>query len=258
MCEDEVSSPQLGGGFKHGDCSPLGSESDYDNWERHWIPMRLWNIAEIEKKGQDAVDIEVLEEASQFMKDGYLMPHPLHKEKETDLGLWRARSETILHENSTLRRVYECQLKEEYGCKVQLKIEEGPGGLFMCRCGWHDGDSHAKPDDQVPVTRFLRGRSLVDESEMPRSFLEKSLHEKDNKPDGQPEYIILEEEGPPELEEAEDDDGYVKDVVRGPCVYVRELGVYVSEQRAGRLRKFLPKNGDYERTYFTREVSSLT
>ena len=93
----------------------------------------------------------------------------------------------------------------------------------MCRCGWHDGDSHAKPEDQVPVTRFLRGRSLVDESEMPRPFLEKSLQEKGNKPDGQPEYIILEEEGQPELEEAEDDDGCVKDVLQGPCVYVPDL-----------------------------------
>ena len=52
----------------------------------------------------------------------------------------------------------------------------------------------------------------------------------------------------------EDDDGYVKDVLRGPCVYVPDLGVYVSEHRAGRLCKFLPKHGDYERTYFTREV----
>ncbi len=44
-------------------------------------------------------------------------------------------------------------------------------------------------------------------------FFEKSLQEKGNKPDGQPEYIILEKEGPPELEEADDDDGYVRDVV---------------------------------------------
>ncbi len=64
--------------------------------------------------------------------------------------------------------------------------------------------------------RFLRGRSLVDESDLPRPFLEKSLQEKGNKPHGQPEYIILEDEGPPELEEAEDDDGYVEDVIRGP------------------------------------------
>ncbi len=97
--------------------------------------MLLWNIAEIEKKGQDAVDIEVLEEANQFMRDSYLMPHPLHKEKETDLGLWKARSETILHKNSTLLRVFECPMKKQFGCKVQLKIEEGPGGLLMCRCG---------------------------------------------------------------------------------------------------------------------------
>ncbi len=204
------------------------------------------------------MDIEVLEEANQFMKDRYLVSHPLHKEKETDLGQWKARSETILHKNSTLWRVFECPMKKQFGCKVQVKIEEGPGGLLMCRCGWHDGDSHAKPEDQVPVTRFLRCRSLVDESDMPRPFLEKSLHEKGNKPDGQPEYIILEEEGLPEHEEVEDDDGYVKDVLQGPCVYVPDLGVYVSEHCAGRLCKFLLKHVDYEHTHFTREVICRT
>ena len=40
--------------------------------------MLLWNMAEIEKKGQDAVDIEVLEEANQFMRDIYLMPQCSH------------------------------------------------------------------------------------------------------------------------------------------------------------------------------------
>ena len=99
MCEEEVSSPQLGGGFKHGGGSPLGSESEYDHCERHWIPVRLWTITEIEKKGQDAVNMEVLEEANQFMKDGFLMAHPLHKEKETDLGLWKARSENHYRPN---------------------------------------------------------------------------------------------------------------------------------------------------------------
>ncbi len=43
--------------------------------------MLLWNITEIKKKGQDAVVIEVLEEANPFMRDSYLMPHPLHKVK---------------------------------------------------------------------------------------------------------------------------------------------------------------------------------
>jgi hypothetical protein len=78
MCEEEVSSPQLGGGLtrckKHGGGSPLGSESEYNNSECHWIPMLLWNITEIEKKGQDAVDIEVLAETNQFMRDSYLVP----------------------------------------------------------------------------------------------------------------------------------------------------------------------------------------
>jgi hypothetical protein len=32
--------------------------------------MKLWNFEEIEKKGQDAVDIEVLQVANEFMRDG--------------------------------------------------------------------------------------------------------------------------------------------------------------------------------------------
>ena len=80
------------------------------------------------------------------------------------------------------------------------------------------------------------------------------LQEKGNKPNGQPEYIILKDEGLQELEEAEDGDGYVEDVVQGLCVYVLDLGVYVSEHHAGRLSKFLLKDGDYKHTYFTREV----
>ena len=238
--------------------SQLGSESEFDDGGSHWIPMKLWNFEDIEKKGQDAVDIEVLEVANEFMRDGNILAHPLHEEGESDLGLWKALSESIIHKNSTLVRVFRCPLLKRCRCKVQLKIEEGPGGLLMLRRGWHDDDSHADPYDKSPVIRFLNGKTLIRESEMPRSFLEKSLQEKHNKPDGQPEYIILEEEGPPELVEDEDDDGYVQDLVRGPCVYVRELGVYVSEQRAGRLSKYLPKNGDYERTYFTREVISHT
>ncbi len=66
--------------------------------------------------------IKVLQEANQF-----LVPHPLHKEKETDLGLWKARSETIQHKGSTLLRVFECLMKKQFGCKVQLRIEEGQG-----------------------------------------------------------------------------------------------------------------------------------
>ena len=64
--------------------------------------MRLWNITDIEKKSQDAVDIEVLQVANKFMRDGNLLAHPLHEEGESDLGLWKALSGSIIHKNSTL------------------------------------------------------------------------------------------------------------------------------------------------------------
>jgi hypothetical protein len=67
--DKEVSSPQFGASRckPHGVVSPLGSKSEFDDGRCHWIPMKLWNFEEIEKKGHDAVDIEVLLVANQFM-----------------------------------------------------------------------------------------------------------------------------------------------------------------------------------------------
>ena len=127
--DKECPSPQFSSSRckSHAAVSPLGSESEFDDGWRHWILMKLWNFEEIEKKGQDAVDIEVLQVANEFMKDGNLLAHPLHKEGESDLGLWKALSESIIHKGSTLVRVFRCPLLNRCRCKVQLKIEEGPG-----------------------------------------------------------------------------------------------------------------------------------
>ena len=35
----------------------------------------------------------------------------------------------------------------------------------MLRRGWHDVYSHADPDDKGPVIRFLKGKTLIQESE---------------------------------------------------------------------------------------------
>ncbi len=82
--------------------------------------MKLWNFEDIEKKGQDAVDIEVLHVAKQFMRDGNLVAHPLHKEGESGLGLWKARFESIIHKGSTLVRVYRCPM--DYYTKMPNRL----------------------------------------------------------------------------------------------------------------------------------------
>ena len=70
--DKECPSPQFSSSRckSHAAVSPLGSESEFDDGGCHWIPMKLWNFEEIEKKGQDAVDIEVLQVANEFMRDG--------------------------------------------------------------------------------------------------------------------------------------------------------------------------------------------
>jgi hypothetical protein len=60
--DKECPSPQFSASRckPHAVVSPLGSKSEFDVGWCHWIPIKLWNFEEIEKKGQGAVDIEVL------------------------------------------------------------------------------------------------------------------------------------------------------------------------------------------------------
>jgi hypothetical protein len=50
---------------------------------------------EIDNIWQDAVNAQVLELAKQFMQKSNILAHPKHEEEETDLLLWKERSESI-------------------------------------------------------------------------------------------------------------------------------------------------------------------
>ncbi len=126
----------------------------------------------------------------------------------------------------------------------------------MLRLRWHDVYSHADPDDKGPVIRFLKGITLIQESEMPctvnvaqKPVQEKnmahtvvddyvishgcpSLIETGNKPKVQPEFIILE------------DDSCDEEPVQRPTTYGgRHITRYLLCDSVAVLRKFIRHEG---------------
>ena len=138
----------------------------------------------------------------------------------------------------------------------------------MLRRGWHDVYSHANPDDKGPVIRFLKGKTLIQESEMPstvnvaqkpvqeknmaRTVVEDhvishrypSLIETGNKPKVHPEIIIL-----------EDDSGDEEPVQRPTTYGGRRITRYLLCDSVAALRKFIRHEGSSNHMLSQHQVS---
>ena len=143
--------------------------SDEGGFFVEWTAMKRWTADDIEEIGQDAVDLEVLDLAKEFMSQSLLRAHPEHKEGESDLGLWKPSDEYIKRNGKILVRTYRCPMWYRFGCGTEIRIQESPGGLLMQRLGTHNPYSHSDPDDTGPVTRFLRGKRLIPEADIPEA-----------------------------------------------------------------------------------------
>jgi hypothetical protein len=135
----------------------------------NWTAMKRWTAADIAKVGQDAVDKEVKELARHLMGKSWLMTHPMHKARDSDLGLWKSSGEFTKHNGKILVRKYCCPMWYRFNCDAEIRIQEGPGGLLMERRGIHDELSHADPEDPALVTRFIKGKRLIPEQEIPEA-----------------------------------------------------------------------------------------
>ena len=143
------------------------SQSDDGGFHVEWTTMKRWSPEVIEEIGQDNVDSEVEELCKIFMKESDLYAHPKHKYGESDIHLWKPSDEYIKRNGHVLVRVYRCPMWYRFRCDAEIRIQEGPGGLILQRTGTHDAFSHTDPDDSGPIVRFLRGRNLIPEHEIP-------------------------------------------------------------------------------------------
>ena len=136
---------------------------------KKWTTIKMWSTEKLDEIGQDEVDAEVEELCKKLMKESLLYAHPKHKIGESDIYLWKLCDEYIKKNGQMLVRVFTCPMWYRYRCDAEIRIMEGPDGLILQRTGVHNPFSHTDPDDSGPVTRFICGKKLIPEHEIPEA-----------------------------------------------------------------------------------------
>jgi hypothetical protein len=146
------------------------TDSASDEEERvvpEWRIMKRWSKEEIETDGQESIDDEICKLARVAMRKSFLLPHPEHVVNEWDIGLWTLAQEYTQQGGKVLVRVYKCPMWIDLNCGVSLRIQEGAFGMIMESLGSHNIDSHLERGETGPILRFIKGKQLFREEEIP-------------------------------------------------------------------------------------------
>jgi hypothetical protein len=132
-----------------------------------WRIMKRWSKEEIENDGQESIDDEICKLARVAMRKSFLLPHPEHVVNEWDIGLWTLAQEYTEQGGKVLVRIYKCPMWDRFKCGVSLRIQEGAFGMMMESLGSHNIDSHLERGETGPILRFIKGKQLFREEEIP-------------------------------------------------------------------------------------------
>jgi hypothetical protein len=132
-----------------------------------WRIMKRWSKEEIENDGQESIDDEICKLARVAMRKSFLLPHPEHVVNEWDIGLWTLAQEYTEQGGKVLVRIYKCPMWDRFKCGVSLRIQEGAFGMIMESLGSHNIDSHLERGETGPILRFIKGKQLFREEEIP-------------------------------------------------------------------------------------------
>ena len=132
-----------------------------------WRIMKRWSKEEIENDGQESIDDEICKLARVAMRKSFLLPHPEHVVNEWDIGLWTLAQEYTQQGGKVLVRMYKCPMWDRFKCGASLRIREGAFGMIMESLGSHNTDSHLERGETGPILRFIKGKQLFSEEEIP-------------------------------------------------------------------------------------------
>jgi hypothetical protein len=132
-----------------------------------WRIMKRWSKEEIENDGQESIDDGICKLARVAMRKSFLLPHPEHVVNEWDIGLWTLAQEYTEQGGKVLVRIYKCPMWDRFKCGVSLRIQEGAFGMIMESLGSHNIDSHLERGETGPILRFIKGKQLFREEEIP-------------------------------------------------------------------------------------------
>ena len=87
--------------------------------------------------------LRIPEAYNKIMEDSRLVRLPGHVAHPTDRGLWKLKSEYKIDGDRTLVTWCQCPMAYRFGCKVQIKLFDGPTYISLDVRGQHDADSHS-------------------------------------------------------------------------------------------------------------------
>ena len=93
--------------------------------------------------GEDEMKLRITEAYNKIMEDSRLVRLPGHVEQATDRGLWKLKSEYKIDGGRTLVTWCQCPMAYRFGCKVQIKLFDGPTYMALEVRGEHNADSHS-------------------------------------------------------------------------------------------------------------------
>ena len=98
--------------------------------------------------GEDEMKLRMTEAYNKIMEDSRLVRLPGHVEQATDRGLWKLKSEYKIDGGRTVVTWCQCPMAYRFGCKVQIKLFDGPTYMSLDVRGEHNADSHSRDKEK--------------------------------------------------------------------------------------------------------------
>ena len=158
--DDAPHSPELGASSSKGPPPPLDAESEasddgedkrarkvanksYKRPRIEWRTVLHFPKGDEATMGEDEMKLRITEEYNKFMEESRLVRLPGHVAQPTDRGLWKLKSEYKIEGGRTLVTWCQCPMAYRFGCKVQIKLFDGPTYMSLDVRGEHNADSHS-------------------------------------------------------------------------------------------------------------------
>jgi hypothetical protein len=163
--EDAPHSPELGASSSKGQPPALDAESEasddsmdqrvrkvsnksYKRPRIEWRTVLHFVKGDEATMGEDEMKLRITEAYNKIMEDSRLVRLPGHVEQETDRGLWKLKSEYKIDGGRTVVTWCQCPMAYRFGCKVQIKLFDGPTYMSLDVRGEHNADSHSRDKEK--------------------------------------------------------------------------------------------------------------
>ena len=159
--DEERQSPELGASSSKDPPPELESESEssddgsakkvrkvanksYKRPRIEWRTVLRFAKGDEATMGEDEMKLRITEAYNKIMEDSRLVRLPGHVEQATDRGLWKLKSEYKIDGGRTVVTWCQCPMAYRFGCKVQIKLFDGPTYMSLDVRGDHNADSHSR------------------------------------------------------------------------------------------------------------------